>query len=487
MRKHFGFAGGELIGRGEVAPTGTGSYAEGPVFWEVCVGAAEVEVDPDTGVVTVRRTATAADVGRAINPQLVERQDEGATLQGIGNALFEEMVYEDGLLLNDSLLDYRVPSFEDLPGEMTCVIVENGDGPGPYGAKGCGEGALAAVPAAIVNALADAGVPMNELPLTPERVWRRIQDLKKEGKWTVRRAAVIGTGTMGPGMGAVLARAGIETALYDVSEEQLEKAKAGAELAHGVLERLEAAQEDGGSLRFESDLATALEGADFVLEAVPERLELKHEVFPQFEEHVAEDAILASNTSGIPITKIAEVTKHPERVVGMHWSNPPHLIPMIEVIPGEQTSQATVDATSELVRRIGYHPVVEREVAGFVENRILYAILRECLDLVDRGIIDPEGLDLNVRWGIGYKLAVIGPMELLDMAGLDIYHAVGSYLNQDLSTSGEVSPTIRDLIDKGRLGMKTGGGIYDYTPEQIDELRAKRAGKLVAVRKALEA
>jgi len=163
-------------------------------------------------------------------------------------------------------------------------------------------------------------------------------------------------------MGAVLARAGIETALYDVSEEQLEKAKAGAELAHGVLERLEAVHEDGGSLRFESDLATALEGADFVLEAVPERLELKHEVFPQFEAHVAEDAILASNTSGIPITKIAEVTKHPERVVGMHWSNPPHLIPMIEVIPGEQTSQATVDATSELVRRLGYHPVVEREV-----------------------------------------------------------------------------------------------------------------------------
>jgi CO/xanthine dehydrogenase Mo-binding subunit len=183
MHRHFGFAGGELIGRGEVAPVGTGSYAEGPVFWEVCVGAAEVEVDPDTGFVHVRRTATAADVGRAINPQLVERQDEGATLQGIGNALFEEMVYEDGLLLNDTLLDYRVPSFEDLPDEMTCVIVENGDGPGPYGAKGCGEGALAAVPAAIVNALADAGVPMTELPLTPERVWRRIQELKKEGKW----------------------------------------------------------------------------------------------------------------------------------------------------------------------------------------------------------------------------------------------------------------------------------------------------------------
>jgi 3-hydroxybutyryl-CoA dehydrogenase/5-formyl-3-hydroxy-2-methylpyridine 4-carboxylate dehydrogenase len=291
---------------------------------------------------------------------------------------------------------------------------------------------------------------------------------------------------MGPGMGAVLARAGVETALYDVSAEALERARGGAELAAGVLERLEAPKSDGGSLRFEPDLAAALDGAEFVLEAVPEKLELKHEVFPQFETHAGPDAILASNTSGIPITRIASVCERPERVVGMHWSNPPHLIPMIEVIPGEQTSQETVDAASELVRRFGYHPVVEKEVPGFVENRILYAIMRECLDLVDRGIIDPEGLDLNVRWGIGYKLAVIGPMELLDMAGLDIYNAVGSYLNQDLSTSGEVSSTIRGLIDDGRLGMKTGGGIYDYTPEQIEELRARRAQKLVAVRKALE-
>jgi 3-hydroxybutyryl-CoA dehydrogenase/5-formyl-3-hydroxy-2-methylpyridine 4-carboxylate dehydrogenase len=291
---------------------------------------------------------------------------------------------------------------------------------------------------------------------------------------------------MGPGIGAVLARAGIATALYDVSAEALEQARAGVELAAGVLDRLEAPRAEGGSVRFDTDLGAALDGANVVLEAVPEKLELKQEVFPEFERHVAEDAILASNTSGIPITKIAAVCAHPERVVGMHWSNPPHLIPMIEVIPGEQTDSRVVDDACELIRSFGYYPVVEKEVPGFVENRILYAILRECLDLVDRGIIDPEGLDLNVRWGIGYKLAVIGPMELLDMAGLDIYNAVGSYLNQDLSTSGEVSSTIRDRIAEGKLGMKTGSGIYDYTPEQILELRAQRAAKLVAVRKALE-
>src|SRR3984885_4271226 len=180
VRARFGFDGGELIGHGRVQPEGgSGSYAEGPVFWEVCVAAVEAEVDMETGVITVLRTSTVADVGKAINPQLVARQDEGALLQGLGNALFEEMHFApDGMVLNDTLLDYRIPAFEDMPASMTCTIVETADGPGPFGAKGCGEGALAAVPAAIVNALADAGVPMNALPLTPERVWRRIQGLK---------------------------------------------------------------------------------------------------------------------------------------------------------------------------------------------------------------------------------------------------------------------------------------------------------------------
>ncbi len=180
IARRFGLAGGQLIGEGGVQPEGSGSYAEGPVFWEVCVAAAEVSVDRATGKVTVERTATVADVGRAINPQLVERQDEGATMQGIGNALFEELAYQDGLPLNDSLLEYRVPSMEDLPADSSCIIVENGDGPGPFGAKGCGEGAFAGVIGAIATAVADAGVPVTTLPLTPERVWRSIQESRRE-------------------------------------------------------------------------------------------------------------------------------------------------------------------------------------------------------------------------------------------------------------------------------------------------------------------
>ena len=301
-------------------------------------------------------------------------------------------------------------------------------------------------------------------------------------------AAVVGTGTMGPGMGAVLERAGIQVALYDVSDEALEKARAGVELARGVLERLGTEQNGGGDIRFETDLQESLEGADFVLEAIPEKLELKQDVFADIEQHVADDAVLSSNTSGIPITKIAEKLEHPERVIGMHWSNPPHLIPMIEVIPGERTNEATIAAAQGLIERIGYRASqLNKEVPGFVENRVLYAIMRECLALVDEGVIDAEELDLNVKWGIGYKLAVIPPMQLLDVAGLDIYESVANYLNSDLSTESGVSETITKLTQQGKLGIKAGGGLFEYSQDELAELPAKRAAALVAVRKTLDA
>jgi 3-hydroxyacyl-CoA dehydrogenase len=304
----------------------------------------------------------------------------------------------------------------------------------------------------------------------------------------INKAAVIGTGTMGPGMGAVLERAGIEVVLYDISEEALERADKGLELARGVLERLGTEQAEGGSVSFETNLAAALGGADFVLEAVPEKLELKQDVFAEIEQHVADGAVLSSNTSGIPITKIAEKLGHPERVIGMHWSNPPHLIPMIEVIPGERTSADTISATQGLIARIGYRASqLNKEVPGFVENRVLYAIMRECLALVDEGVIDAEELDLNVKWGIGYKLAVIPPMQLLDVAGLDIYESVANYLNSDLSTESGVSATITRLTEQGKLGIKAGGGLFEYSQDDLSELPAKRAAALVAVRKTLDA
>ncbi len=301
------------------------------------------------------------------------------------------------------------------------------------------------------------------------------------------RATILGTGTMGPGMGAVLARAGMQVTLFDVNPEALDRAKETVGMVEGVLERLEVQLRDGGSVAYDTDQVAALDGAEVVVEAIPEQLELKRKVFREVEDQISPEAIIASNTSGLPVTQLAESLQHPERVIGWHWSNPPHLIPMNEVIPGEQTAPEVTNAIQELTRRIGYHPVtLKKEAPGFVENRVLYAIMRECLSLVDEGVIDIEGLDLCVKWGIGYKLAVVPPIQLLDMAGLDIYTSVASYLNQSLSNETGVSSTATGLKDDGRLGIKTGGGFFDYSPERIKELGQRRAAALVAVRKALD-
>ena len=301
------------------------------------------------------------------------------------------------------------------------------------------------------------------------------------------KAAVVGLGTMGPGIVATLARAGIAVAATDVSARQREQAQAGCDLAAGVLDALDVPVRPGGSIRILVDLAACVADADLVIENVPEKLDLKIEVFKAIESAARTDAVLASDTSGIPISKIQAGLAHPGRVIGMHWSNPPHIIPMIEVIAGDQTTPTIVGWMKDFIRDLGHLPVViKRDEPGFVENRVLYSVMRECVDLVERGVIDPVDLDTCVSWGIGYKLAVVGPMALLDMAGLDIYHAVGSYLNRELCDRDDVAPYVATKVAQGRLGMKSGGGIFEYTPEQIAELRAWRARKLVAVRKALQ-
>ncbi|HYB44288.1 MAG TPA: xanthine dehydrogenase family protein molybdopterin-binding subunit, partial [Candidatus Methylomirabilis sp.] len=177
LAERFGMGGGELIGRGVVAPGRSAAPLGGNTpFWEMAVGAAEVSVDEETGAVTVEEYVSVADVGRCINPQLCEGQDEGAVMQGLGHTLLEEMVYDGGQLLNSNLVDYRVPRAEDLPASLQCRFVENADGAGPFGAKGAGEGSLVPVSPAVANALARlTGVRFRDLPLTPERVWRALR------------------------------------------------------------------------------------------------------------------------------------------------------------------------------------------------------------------------------------------------------------------------------------------------------------------------
>ncbi|MEQ9813799.1 MAG: 3-hydroxyacyl-CoA dehydrogenase NAD-binding domain-containing protein [Azospirillaceae bacterium] len=301
-------------------------------------------------------------------------------------------------------------------------------------------------------------------------------------------AAVIGLGTMGPGIAATLARGGMKVRVYDTSEAALKGAPDMVKMAIGVLDALETpAKGSADDISYHGDLKEAVDGVDLVVETVPEKLEIKAGVFAEIDKLVGPDCILASNTSGIPIGKLQEGVSNPGRVVGMHWSNPPHIIPMIEVIAGAKTEKTTVDWMVETVKGLNLLPViVKKDVPGFVENRVLYALLREAVDLVDKGVIDAEGLDTCVSWGIAYKIAVIGPMALLDMAGLDIYNAVGGYLNADLCNRADMPEMITARIAAGKLGIKSGEGMFAYTPDQIGALRAERAKKLVAVRKALQ-
>lgn len=303
----------------------------------------------------------------------------------------------------------------------------------------------------------------------------------------MRNAAVIGLGTMGPGIAATLARAGMKVAAFDSDPDKRGKAGPAFAAATTVLAALTVPDHTAHVISVYDSLAACVAGTDLVIETVPEDLDLKIKVFRDLESHVTDQCILASDTSGIPITHIQAGTRVPGRVVGMHWSNPPHIIPMIEVVWGEKTTPTTADALVALVRRCGHLPItIRKDVPGFVENRVLYAVMRECLDLVEQGVIDPQDLDACVSWGIGYKLAVVGPMALLDMAGLDIYSAVAGYLNKQLSNRSDVAAYIKERTSQRRLGMKSGGGIYDYTPEKIAELQSQRAAKLVAVRKALQ-
>jgi 3-hydroxybutyryl-CoA dehydrogenase/5-formyl-3-hydroxy-2-methylpyridine 4-carboxylate dehydrogenase len=300
------------------------------------------------------------------------------------------------------------------------------------------------------------------------------------------RIAIIGMGSMGPGMAARLARGGHDVRAQDIAPAAIESAQAMQPMIAGALDGLDVADQ-GGQITFCASLEEAVAGADLVIENVPEKEEIKAQVYGALDKLIGPEVIVASDTSGIPITRLQAHISHPERFVGMHWSNPPHIIPMIEVIAGARTAPETVTAIQELIRGLKLLPVtLKRDLPGFVENRVLYALLRECVDLVEQGVVDAEDLDTCVTWGIGYKLSVVGPMRLLDMAGLDIYESVASFLNAELCDRADVSPMVTEKTGEKRLGMKSGGGLFDYTAEELASLPRERGAKLVAVRRVLE-
>ena len=290
-----------------------------------------------------------------------------------------------------------------------------------------------------------------------------------------RNIAVIGAGLMGHGIALVMARAGHAVSIHDPVEAARKAVKAriaeslrlmGAESTEilSVLEKVAVC----------ASLEKAVAKAYAVFEAAPEKMELKQTIFAEIEKHAPADAILASNTSVMPINRIMAGLKHRQRAVGTHWWNPPHLIPLVEVIRTEWTDESVVEAMMALLAGAGKTPVrVDKDVPGFIGNRLQHALWREAISLVERGICDAASVDTVIKSCFGRRLAVLGPLENADLVGLDLTLDIHTQVLADLETRQGPSPLLEAMVKRGELGMKSGRGFYDWTPEEASAVRSR--------------
>jgi 3-hydroxybutyryl-CoA dehydrogenase len=299
-------------------------------------------------------------------------------------------------------------------------------------------------------------------------------------KMAEARIAVIGAGLMGHGLAQVFTLAGHPVTITDSVEASLKT----------VRDRIAANLRDLGDdvtaverVRATGDLADAVRDADFVVEAAPEDLPLKQKLFAEIERHVRPDTILASNTSVIPITRIMEGLQRRERALGTHWWNPPYLVPLVEVIATEWTSDEAIHWTMDLHTAAGKKPVhVKKDVPGFVGNRLQHALWREAVALVEQGICDAETVDAVIKNAFGRRLAVLGPLENADLVGTDLTLAIHRTVLPDIDSRPGPSPYLEKLVAEGKLGFKSGEGFRTWTPEQQAALRAKVLQHLKAAR-----
>jgi 3-hydroxybutyryl-CoA dehydrogenase len=289
--------------------------------------------------------------------------------------------------------------------------------------------------------------------------------------------SVIGAGLMGHGIAQVFVTRGYEVCLMDVDQGRLEKARA------NIRDNLELLAANGIGEAQDIDAAigrittttrleeTALR-ADFVVEAVSEKLDLKRDLFRDLDSLCPPETVLATNTSVISITEIARDASNRGRVVGTHFWNPPYLLPLVEVVPGDDTSPAVVDIACDLLVSVGKHPVrVKKDVPGFVGNRLQHALWREAISIVERGIADAETVDEVVKLGFGMRLPVLGPLENADMVGLDLTLQIHDYILRHIENSPQPSPLLKEKVGKGELGFNTGVGFKQWTPQDIERCR----------------
>jgi 3-hydroxybutyryl-CoA dehydrogenase len=286
-----------------------------------------------------------------------------------------------------------------------------------------------------------------------------------------RNIGVVGGGLMGHGIAYLLAAAGHRVGVFEPSSEMRatlpDRLRAIVDLLGddaSVLDRIAA----------HGDLEPAVRDAKIVFEAAPEKLPLKQKLFGELESLVAADTILASNSSAIPTTDIARDLERRERVVGTHFWNPPHLVPLVEVIQNQWTSDAVVERTIDLLRAAGKKPVhVRKDIPGFIGNRLQHALKREAIALVAAGVCDAETLDTVVKEGFGARMAVLGPMEQSDLVGLDLTLDISNVLTADLDRTAGPHPFLVEKVLAGKLGMRTGEGFRRWTKEQADAVRER--------------
>ncbi|MDH3523008.1 MAG: 3-hydroxyacyl-CoA dehydrogenase NAD-binding domain-containing protein [Acidobacteriota bacterium] len=280
----------------------------------------------------------------------------------------------------------------------------------------------------------------------------------------IRQLAVLGAGTMGLGIAHVSALAGYETRLFDVAPEALRKAEA---QIHRNLDRgvekgkvdADAAARAKERLAFGVDLAAAVAAADLVIEAVPESIDLKLEIFGQVVAACPAHALLASNTSGLSITEMAAATDRPDRFAGMHFFNPVHLMRLIELVRGLETAEATLAALAAVGERMGKEVVVVKESPGFVTSRINALIGNEAFRMLEAGLATPEDIDKALKLGLNHPM---GPFEMVDLVGLDVRLSILRFLHRTLGDTYRPTTLMEQYVKAGRLGRKTGRGVYAY-------------------------
>lgn len=297
---------------------------------------------------------------------------------------------------------------------------------------------------------------------------------------TIDRASVLGLGTMGHGIAQTMAMAGCQVRGFDASADaraslnERVRANLNQMVELGVIEDSSIAATLGRITICDTE-TDALRDAQFVTEAVVEDLDVKRDLFARIEAAVEEAAILASNTSSYPMTQMSARMLHPERAIVTHWFNPPHIVPVVEIVPGEKTSEQTARTAHHFLNRIGKTAVLlNQEIPGFLVNRVQVAMFREILDLLDRNIAAPEEIDRAIRGSMGLRLAALGPLAIIDYAGWDVTARVYQNLVPHLRSNDELHDCAKALVDAGRIGAKGGQGVFAYPPESLPDQIADR-------------